>query len=113
MSCRHRCGRQPYSSSACKRQKQQKQPFDAYKGKGKEVEEELVPPARSVWEGKDYSYFFKIMNPELLLDIKSNRTWMIVGGIWVVFGGYMAFYWDEGDEVEKIEYGPAPRTARR
>ena len=66
-----RCGRRLYSGSARKQQqKKQQQPFDAYKGKAeteKGLAEEVaeIKGKQSVWEGKDYSYFFKIMNPDL------------------------------------------------
>ena len=49
----------------------------------------------------DSTVFFRMANPELFMDIKSSRTWYLVGFIWVAFGSY--YFYLSNQEVKEQE----------
>ena len=72
-------------------------------------------------------------NPELFMDVKSARTWYLVGFIWVAFGSYYGYLYTkevkEEEEEEALEslqsksfqrhqrpppsdFGPRPRPSQ-
>lgn len=48
-------------------------------------------PASPLGPEQDYTTLFKATNPELLFDHKKRSSWWVVGGVWVVFGTYIAY----------------------
>ena len=58
----------------------------------------------------DSTVFFRMTNPELFLDVKSARTWYLVGFVWVAFGGSYAYLRYEEYQEEREE---AAEEARR
>jgi hypothetical protein len=60
----------------------------------------------------DSTVFFRMTNPELFLDIKSARTWYLVGFVWVAFGGSYAYLrYGEYQEEEQEAAEKARREA--
>jgi hypothetical protein len=48
-------------------------------------------PASPLGPEQDYTTLFKATNPELLFDHKKRSSWWVVGGVWAVFGTYIAY----------------------
>ena len=90
----------------------------------------LPVPPRKEPPKVDSTVFFRMANPELFMDVKSARTWYLVGFIWVAFGSYYGYLYtkeikeeEEEDAVESLEsfhqkrpppsdFGPRPRPSQ-
>eukprot|EP00946_MAST-07B_sp_MAST-7B-sp1_P000321 g321.t1 len=60
----------------------------------------------------DSTVFFRMTNPELFLDVKSARTWYLVGFVWFAFGGsYLYLRYEESQEEAAEEARQAARRA--
>ena len=59
-------------------------------------------PAKKDPPKVDSTTFFRMTNPELFMDVKSAKTWYLVGFIWVAFGSYYMYLSDkEAKEQEE------------